>query len=237
VTARRRNLPRTGNWSFRELIASFWSALPSLGLPAIIVGGILSGAFTPTESAGVAAVYTIVLGLFYRKLSWRIFYPVVDVGSTTGAVMLVIGVSGIFSWFLISQDIGQDIVDGLVGLTTNKTVMMLLIASMLFVLGFFMEMLAVLVLAIPVLMPLITQIGIDPVVFGVVSTIALTTGLVTPPFGLTMFLMCRMADIRIEDFAREMLPFLIAMIGTIFLLILVPDLVTWIPDHLLGAAN
>lgn len=236
--ARRRNYTSGVTWSVRETVVSFFGALPSLGLPVIIVGGILFGVFTPTESAGVAAAYTIGLGLIYRKLTWATFYrTVVEVGITTATVMFVVGISGILGWVLISENVGQSIAAALSEMTTNKTLMLLLIVVALLVLGCFMESLAILILAVPVLMPLVEQIGIDPVQFGVVATIALTMGLITPPFGLGLFLMCRMAGVKIEEYSRELIPFLVAMLAVLLLLILFPDLVVWLPDLMLGKSG
>ncbi|MSQ54319.1 MAG: TRAP transporter large permease [Betaproteobacteria bacterium] len=233
--SRRRGYPVESRFSIAEVARSFLSALPSLGLPFIIIGGILSGAFTPTESAGIAAVYVIGLGLAYRKLSWRAFYrAVVETGVVTGTVMFVVGISGIFGWILISENVGDLIVEALKGLTDDPKVMMLLITAVLLVLGCFMEVLAILILSVPVLMPLVETIGIDPVYFGVIATVALATGLVTPPFGLTMFLMCNMAGVRIEEFAREAIPFLVCILVGLVLFIYFPPLVLWLPNVLMG---
>lgn len=233
--ARVRKYPKTAGIDVREIGASFIGALPSLGLPLIIIGGILSGVFTPTESAAVAAAYVILLGLFYRQLTWHHFYrALVEVGVTTGTVMFVVGISGIFGWMLISEDIGTAIADKLLSITTNPTYMLLLIVGVLLVLGCIMEVIAILILTVPVLMPVVTQLGIDPVHFGVVATVALSTGLVTPPFGLTMFLMCRMANITIEQFAREAAPFIGGLIVVILLLVFFPQIVLYLPDLLMG---
>ena len=233
--SRRRGYPVEANFSFAEVIRSFLSALPSLGLPVIIIVGILSGAFTPTESAGVAALYVIGLGLAYRKMSWKGFYrAVVETGVVSGTVMFVVGISAIFGWILIAENAGDLIVAALKGVTADPKVMMLLITAVLLVLGCFMEVLAVLILSVPVLMPLIAATGIDPVYFGVIATVALATGLVTPPFGLTMFLMCKMADVTIEEFTREAIPFLACIVVALVLFIYFPQIVLWLPDLLMG---
>jgi tripartite ATP-independent transporter DctM subunit len=235
VVARRRSYPVEAAFDTREVGRSFLAALPSLGLPAIIIGGIVSGAFTPTEAAGVAAVYVILLGLVYRKLSWGAFYrAVVETGVMTGAIMFVVGMAAIFGWILIAENAGQIIVDALTAITEDPRIMLLLVMFALLLLGMLIEILAVLILAIPVLMPLIESAGIDPVHFGVVATVALATGLVTPPFGLSMFLVCKLADVRIEEFVRESVPFLLCLIALIVLMIYVPELVLWLPDMLLG---
>jgi tripartite ATP-independent transporter DctM subunit len=235
VVSRRRGYPVEARFSVVQVVRSFLSALPSLGLPFIIVGGILSGAFTPTESAGVAAIYVTGLGLAYRTLSWRGFYrAVVETGVVSGTVLFVVGISGIFGWILIAENAGDIIVDGLTRLTSDPKTMMLLIAGVLLLLGCVMEILALLILSVPVLMPLVLATGIDPVYFGVIVTIALATGLVTPPFGLTMFLMCKIANVSIEDFARESLPFFACIIAGLVLFIYFPELVLWLPNLLMG---
>lgn len=235
VVSRRRNYPVERRFDATEMLRSFVAALPSLGLPAIILGGILSGVFTPTESAGVAAVYVIVLGAVNRSLTWRAFYrAVVETGVVSGTVMFIVGISAIFAWILIAENAGDAIVDLLRSITSDAKITMLLIAIVLLVLGCVMEVLALLILTVPVLMPLVDTVGIDPVYFGVIVTVALTTGLATPPFGLTMFLMCTMAGVTIEEYSREAMPFIAILVGTIALLIFVPGLVLWLPDALMG---
>ncbi len=237
LTARQRDFPRSASFSGREVVVSFWGALPSLGLPIIIIGGILAGVFTPTESAAVAVIYTIGLGLCYRQMSFSVFSrAVVEVGVTTATVLFIIGISGIFGWMLVSESIGDAIVEWLVGITTNQTLMLLLISGVFLLLGCFVDSVAILVLAIPVLMPLVLQLGIDPVAFGVIASLALATGLVTPPFGLIMFLMCRMADVRIEDFSKELIPLLGAVLAALVLIIIFPELILWLPDLIMGEA-
>jgi tripartite ATP-independent transporter DctM subunit len=160
VVSRRRNYPVVASFSVAEVIRSFLSALPSLGLPIIIIAGILTGAFTPTESAGVAAVYVIGLGLVYRNMTWKGFYrAVVETGVVSGTVMFVVGISAIFGWILIAENAGDAIVAGLKGITTDPKNMMLLITTVLLILGCFMEVLAILILSVPVLMPLVEAIG------------------------------------------------------------------------------
>ena len=235
VVSRRRNYPIVAGFSAVEVVRSFLSALPSLGLPIIIIVGILTGAFTPTESAGVAAVYVIGLGLVYRNMTWKGFYrAVVETGVVSGTVMFVVGISSIFGWILIAENAGDLIVVGLKGITTDPKTMMLLITIVLLILGCFMEVLAILILSVPVLMPLVEVLGIDPVYFGVIATIALATGLVTPPFGLTMFLMCKMADVSIEAFSREAVPFIVCILIGLMLFIYFPQIILWVPDMLMG---
>ncbi|MBI3372576.1 MAG: TRAP transporter large permease [Betaproteobacteria bacterium] len=235
TVSRRRNYPVEGRFDAMEMVRSFLAALPSLGLPVIIVGGILSGVFTPTESAGIAAVYVIVIGVINRKLTWRGFYrAMVETGVVSGTVMFVVGISAIFGWILISENAGDLIVAGLKTITTDPKTMMLMITTVLLILGCFMEVLAILILSVPVLMPLVEAVGIDPVYFGVIATVALATGLVTPPFGLTMFLMCKMAGVSIEAFTREAAPFIFCILVGLVLFIYFPQIILWMPDLLMG---
>lgn len=238
LVAVRRNYPVDGTFQPHQVWRTFIAALPALTVPAIIIGGILFGVFTPTESAGVAAVVVIVIGLAYRKLNWRSFYRmVVETGVVTGTVMFVVGVSAVLGWCLIAEDAGDIIAKGLKSITTDPTMMMLLIAGALLLLGCVMEVLAVLILTAPVLFPVIQDVGIDPVYFGVIATISLSTGLITPPFGLTMFVMSDMAKVSIEQFSRESLPFLLCIAAATILFIFVPELILWLPNTLMGSGN
>jgi C4-dicarboxylate transporter DctM subunit len=235
TVSRRRNYPVEGRFDAAEVVRSFLAALPSLGLPVIIVGGILSGVFTPTESAGVAAVYVIVLGIINRKLTWRGFCrAVIETGVVSGTVMFIVGISAIFAWILIAENAGDGIVRLLRSITSDPSITMLLITAALLLLGCVMEVLALLILTVPVLMPLVESTGIEPVYFGVIVTVALATGLATPPFGLTMFLMCNMSGVTIEEYSRESIPFIAILVGTIVLLIFFPQLVLWLPGVLMG---
>lgn len=236
VVSRRRQYPVEASFSVKTVALTFWEALPSLGLPLIIVGGIMTGVFTPTESAGVAVVYVMLLGLLYRKMTWSAFYrSVVETGVMTGTVLFIVGVSAIFGWVLISENAGEGLGDALLKISANPTIVLLLITIILIIAGFFMEVLAILILSIPVLMPIVSSVGVDPVHFAVLATVALATGLVTPPFGLCMFLMCKLADVKIESYATESIPFYACMIASLVLLILFPQLVLWLPDALMGA--
>lgn len=235
TVSRRRNYPVEGRFDAAEVVRSFLAALPSLGLPVIIVGGILSGVFTPTESAGVAAVYVIALGVLNRKLTWRGFCrAVIETGVVSGTVMFIVGISAIFAWILIAENAGDGIVRLLRSITSDPSITMLLITAALLLLGCVMEVLALLILTVPVLMPLVESTGIEPVYFGVIVTVALATGLATPPFGLTMFLMCNMSGVTIEEYSRESIPFIAILVGTIVLLIFFPQLVLWLPGVLMG---
>lgn len=238
ITSRKRGYPKGKPVGWREVLRSFWSALPALGLPVIIIVGILSGAFTPTEAAAVACVYTIAFGLIYRQLSWRAFYrSVVAVGTATGTIMFIVGISAIFGWILVSEQVGTRIADSLLHITHNPTILLLLITTALLFLGCLVEVMALLILTVPILLPLLQTLGVDPVHFGVIATIALTTGLITPPFGLSMFMMCSISGCTIEEFSREIWPYVVAIIVGLILFIVFPELVVWVPNTIMGSAR
>lgn len=238
ITSTRRDYPKGERVSMRTMVRTFFSALPALGLPVIIIAGILSGAFTPTEAAAVASVYTILYGVIGRELTWKAFYrAMVGVGTATGTIMFIVGVSSVFGWILVSEDIGNRIAQTLLSITHDPNHMVMLIVIVLLVLGCFVEVMALLILAVPILMPLVTTLGVDPVHFGVVVTIALTTGLITPPFGLSMFLMCGIANVSIEEFSREIWPFIVCIAIGLGLFIYIPDLVVWLPNTIMGESK
>lgn len=234
VVSVKRNYPVQAQFSLRQVGVALRGALPSLGLPLIIIGGILSGVFTPTESAGVAAAYVIVLGLAHRTFSWKSFYrSVVETGVTSGTVMFIVGVSAIFGWILVNENAGDSIASVLSEVTRDPRMMMLLVTGVLLLLGCLMEALAILILVVPVVLPVVAAAGVDPVHFGVVATVALSVGLVTPPFGLTMFLMCKLSEVSIEEFTRESIPFFVCIAAALVLLIFVPEIVLWLPNLLM----
>lgn len=232
----KRNYPVQAKFSLPQVSVALRGALPSLGLPLIIIGGILSGVFTPTESAGVAAAYVIILGLVHRTFEWKTFYrSVVETGVVSGTVLFIIGVSAIFGWILVNESAADGIAATLNGITSDPRIMMLIVMGAFLLLGCLMEVLAVLILVVPVVLPVVVAAGVDPVHFGVVATVALSVGLVTPPFGLTMFLMCKLSSVSVEEFARESIPFFLCTLFALVLLILVPELVVWLPNLLMGA--
>ena len=236
VVSVKRNYPVQAKFSWSEVGIALRGALPSLGLPLIIIVGILSGAFTPTESAGVAAAYVIILGLAHRTFVWKDFYrSVVETGVVSGTVMFIVGVSAIFGWILVNENAGDGIATALGGITQDPRMMLLIVTAVLLLLGCLMEVLAILILVVPVVLPVLTAAGVDPVHFGVIATVALSVGLVTPPFGLTMFLMCKLSSVSIEEFARESIPFFVCLATALVLLIFIPELVVWLPNLLMAA--
>lgn len=235
IISTKRGYPKGPFPTRKEFWQSLLQALPALGLPVIIVGGILGGVFTATEAAAVATAYTIVLIVVTRQIDFGTFYrAVVDVGVATGAILFIVAAAGVLGWMLIMERAASGLLDALVAFSDNPTVVLALITVALLVLGCVIEIMALLILSVPLLMPVVAQMGIDPVHFGVVATVALSTGLITPPFGLGMFLTCRLSGIQMEEFTREVMPFLICLVVVLALLIVFPQLVLFIPSLVMG---
>jgi C4-dicarboxylate transporter DctM subunit len=200
-------------------------------MPAIIMGGILGGVFTPTEAAVVAVVYAFVVSFFiYREMRWKDLPKIlIDSVVTTSILMLVIANSAIFGWILANEKVPQAVAQIFLSLSTNKWVILLLINLFLLFVGTFMETTASLIILTPILFPLAVKVGIDPIHFGLVMVLNLVIGLITPPLGVCLFIACSIAKITLEEITRAILPFLIAAIAVLFIVTYIPDLSLWIP--------
>ncbi|MEW6660947.1 MAG: TRAP transporter large permease [Bacillota bacterium] len=238
IISHRRKYPKSPRASFIEVIKSGLDALPALLVPVIIIGGILSGFFTPTEASVVAALYAFLLGVFvYKEIHAR------DIGSIlretvihTVRVMFIIGAAAFFGWILTYQGVPKAITQALLSLTENKYLLLLLINLIALVLGCFLESLAILVLVIPVFMPLVYQVGIDPVHFGVTLTLTLMVGLITPPVGMCLYPVSSMAKVPLHRVVKECTGYYIALILVVLLITFVPWLVTFVPNLIMGQA-
>ncbi|MBV7396479.1 TRAP transporter large permease [Mameliella sediminis] len=196
--------------------------------PVIIVGGIRTGIFTPTEAAGIGVAYALIIGLFvYRSLTpSSVFRLLRETAEGTGAILLVIAAASVFGWILAAEQVPQMAVDAISGATESRTVALLLMMLVLIVLGTFMESIAIILILAPVFLPILRQYGIDPVYFGILLTVNLAIGANTPPLGIDLMAACRVADIPLSRALRQLVPFLGVMLAVLILLILVPQLVT-----------
>jgi C4-dicarboxylate transporter DctM subunit len=200
--------------SLRTSIKVSIDAALVLMLPVIILGGILTGVFTPTESACIAVFYALFLSLVvYRDIAFRRLPRIlIDTAATSSLVMMVIGMASIFSWLLASEEIPQMVTAHIMRATTNKVLILLLLNAVLLIIGTFMETTASLIILTPVLLPLMKQIGVDPLHFGVILVLNLVIGLTTPPVGVCLFIACSIGQTNLERLSRAILPFLLASI-------------------------
>lgn len=239
IVAEQRGYPRERRATLRELLDSSLDGAAALGAPVIIIGGILAGIFTPTEAAVVACIYALILGLVvYREIRVadlpRIFWETLE---HTIRVMFIISAASLFGWLLIQQRIPTMIVEGLMTLTGQPWIILLIINGILLILGCFMEGIAVMLLTIPVFMPLVARVGVDPVHFGVLMTLNLMIGLLTPPVGMCLYAVSSISQVPLWPLARELWPYIAALLVSLALITYIPGLVLWIPNLLMGAAR
>jgi tripartite ATP-independent transporter DctM subunit len=209
-------------------------AIPSLLLIVIILGGILSGAFSATEASAVAVVYALILGtVFYREVKLnslpRIF---LQAAKTTAMVMFLIAASQAMSWVLAYQRIPQTVTAGLLSLTSNKIVLFIIINSALLAVGTFMDMTPAVLIFTPILLPVVTALGMHPLHFGIMLIANLCIGLCTPPVGTCLFVGCGVGKTGISEMIKPMLPFYAAMVASLLLITYIPQLSLWLPKIL-----
>jgi tripartite ATP-independent transporter DctM subunit len=217
---------------FREALRITWEALAGLLTVVIIVGGILGGVFTPTESAAVAAVWAFFVTMFiYRDLKWRDL-PRVMVGviKTIAMVMIVIGFAGSFGYMMTLMQIPAKATHLLLEISSNRYVILALINVLLLILGTFMDMAPLLLICTPIMLPVVTAIGVNPVHFGIIMMLNLSIGLVTPPVGTVLFVGCAIGKIPIEKATRHLWPFWLAMLVVLMLVTYFPFFAMWIPS-------
>lgn len=223
---------RWGTWP--EIRHAIWVAKWGLMAPAVILGGIYGGVFTPTEAAVVAVAYGLFVGVvIYRNLGWRDLYDVFrDAAVASSVVMIVIACAGLFSWTGSTLGVMDRMAKGLLGLSDNPWVILVLINVMVLVADFFLDAISIYTVFLPMLMPLIAQYGWDPVWFGVVITVNLAICTITPPIAVNLYVASNISGASMEEVSAWVLPFFIALMAVLILVILFPGLSLWLPDLL-----
>jgi len=231
VMAGARAYPRGRFPGWRSVLGSFAGAIPGLISAFIIVGGILSGVFTATESSAIAVLYTLVVSLVvYRSLDWSSFVAAsVKAVSTTAMVMFVIGTASAFGWLMAVAEVPLKLSTSLLALSDDPLVLMLLVNAILLVLGTFMDMSPLIIITTPIFLPVAQGLGIDPVQFGVILILNLGIGLVTPPVGSVLFVGCAVGGIPVERSVRSIWPFYLAMVAVLALVTAFPDISLILP--------
>ena len=231
ISLRRGYQFRSARPALAELGRSFLEALPALIMPAIIIGGILGGVFTPTEAGAAAVAYAIPIGLFVTRTMTpsgiaRVF---VRAGVITASVLLIVAMAKIFAWVLTILQIPQTLAAGFVGITTDPLIALVLLALFALACGLVIDTLPALIILVPVLGPIAAQFGIDPLHFAMMLVLNLTIGMVTPPVGPVLFVISTVGRIRLEALARAILPLLFAELAVLALVMLFPALSTTVP--------
>jgi len=233
--ARRRNFPVEPPVPLRELPRVTWDAFPALMMPVILLGCLYSGITTPTEAAAAAAAYALLVSaLLYRSISWRdVYNSLATSARVTISIGMLIAGALVFNYVITVENIPKTLAAMLKAYELSPLAFLLFTNLVLLLLGCVLEGTTILLIIVPVLLPTAQALGIDPVHFGVVAVVNIMIGLITPPYGLLLFLMATIAQVSLRALVRDVMPFLAIMIGALALITLVPDLVLFLP-RLLG---
>jgi tripartite ATP-independent transporter DctM subunit len=234
-TARRRNFPVEAPVPLRELPRVTWEAFPALMMPVILLGCLYSGITTPTEAAAAAAAYALLASaIIYRSISWAdVYRSLLASARITISIGMLIAGALVFNYVITVENIPKTLAAMLKAYELSPLTFLLFANLVLLVLGCFLEGTTILLIIVPVLLPTALALGVDPVHFGVIAVVNIMIGLITPPYGLLLFMMVKIAEVPLKDLVREVMPFLGVMFVALAIITFVPDLVLFLP-RLLG---
>jgi len=229
--AYRKNYPRSERATIKEAFFKFLDAIPSLAMLVLVIGGIIAGIFTATEASAIAVFYAMVLAFIYKELSFKDLPDVLlKTVATSAIVLFLVGTSMALSWIMAYEDIPQTVSATLLSLSDNPFVILILINIVLLAVGTFMDMTPAVLIFTPIFLPVVTsQLGIDPVHFGIIMILNLSVGICTPPVGTVLFVGCSVSKLRIEQVIKPLMPFYAAMVAGLLLITFVPELSLWLP--------
>ncbi|SHM89425.1 TRAP transporter large permease [Polaribacter sp. KT 15] len=215
---------------FKEFFKRFVDAFPSLMLLVVVIGGIVAGIFTATEASAIAVIYTLVLGFVYKEITFKDVSPILlETVKTSAIVLLLVSTSIAMSWVMSYENIPQEISNSLLSISDNPIVILIIINLILLFVGIFMDMTPAVLIFTPIFLPIVTGLGMDPIHFGIIMIMNLCIGLCTPPVGSVLFVGCSVADLKIQQVIRPLLPLFLVMIGVLLLITYFPDLTLWLP--------
>lgn len=234
VVAKKRNYPRMPFPSFKVFVKAAWEALIPMMTPVILLVGIWSGKFTATEAAAVATIYALAVSfLVFKEMTLKKLWSILkEVARDTANTAFVVAAAAFYGWVLTRCGVTNAIANWLIGITDSPIVFMLIVNVALLVIGCFMEAIAAILVFGPVLMQAVTALAINPVYFGVVMVLNLMIGLLTPPFGICLFITADVAGINFKQMLKGVAPFYVPLFGTLILLTLFPEIATWLPSML-----
>jgi tripartite ATP-independent transporter DctM subunit len=237
IIAPRQGLPRHAFGGFREIALAFKDSFFALLAPVILLGGMFSGLFTPTEAAAVADLYALFLGfVVYRTLKVKDLAPIlINTAETTGIVAVLVMAAAALGWCMSISRIPQTLAPMMVAAIHSPVAFLLVSNLLMLIVGFFMEALAAMLILIPILVPAAVSFGIDPVQFGVIMVLNLILGTIHPPIGVVLFVMARIAEISFEAISRAILPWLVPLLVVLLAITLWPPLTLWLPATVMSA--
>jgi tripartite ATP-independent transporter DctM subunit len=236
TSKKKKYLPERKRASLKEVVMAFIDSIWAILFPFALIGGIRFGLFTPTEAGAFAGVYALAIGvLFYRELTWKklkrtLELTVIDIGS----IMFIIALSGIFGYGLAYERAGDKFSKFMLGITNNPQILLLIVVGAVFIAGMFIESTVIILLFTAILLPLVSEVGVDPVHFGIIFMLVVVLGLVTPPVGVSMYTVCSVLDCPVEDYLKECMPFILAIVLVDIILIFFPDIILFIPNLIFG---
>lgn len=221
--------------SFKEVVITFKNSVWALLFPVILIVGFRFGVFTASEAGAFAVVYALIVGfLIYRELNWKKFIQAIQQSVIDNAmILLIISTSSILGYLITYERLPQNAADFLLGITDNATLMLVLILIFLVIAGMLVESTVLVLLLTPIFLPIVTQMGVDPVHFGILMMTIVTFGGMTPPVGVTMYTTCSLCNVPVEKYIKEAVPFMIGVLLLVALLTLVPEIVMFLPDLLM----
>lgn len=232
VIAKRRNYPTGKRYALKEFVLSSLKAFPALLTPVVLLGGLYTGVMTATEAGAIAAFYGLLVSTFvYRAMGFKRFYNIlVDTVKKTGMLSLLVGSAFVFSFIVARENIPQYIESFLFNLTDDKVLLLVILVVFFLILGMFIDTSTQILIFVPMVLPIVNKMGIDLIHFGVVTVLTMMISLSTPPFGVVLFIVSGISDTPLGPIIREAVPMLIILIVVLFILVLVPDLVLFIPN-------
>lgn len=237
VIAKRRHYPAEPRARLRDLLVAAVHTIPPMGMPLIILGGIIGGVMTPTEAAAAGAAYAFILGFFfYREIKLTQLPGIItDSAIATAAIVIIMAAAQPFGWVLTFEQAPMKVLATFAEANLASWQLLLILNVTMLGLGMVMEGLVVMVMAVPILMPLLLHAGIDPVHFGVVFAVNVMIGAITPPVGTIMYVVLLISKTPMVEFAREVWPLVLALILAMLMMTLIPDIVLWLPNTLMPA--
>ncbi|AXT57655.1 TRAP transporter large permease [Aquimarina sp. AD1] len=216
--------------SLKVFLKRFLDALPSLLLLVVVIGGIVAGIFTATEASAIAVIYTFILALVYKEISLKSIAPILlETIKTSSIVLLLIATSIAMSWVMSYENIPQEISNALLSISDNPIIILILINLILLFVGVFMDMTPAVLIFTPIFLPIVTDLGMNPIHFGIVMILNLCIGLCTPPVGSVLFVGCSVAELSIQKVIRPLMPLFLIMILVLVLITYIPELSLWLP--------
>ena len=238
ILSYKHDFPRMEKADMRTILRTGLDGIVAFIAPAIILGSILTGVVTATESGVLASIYAMIVGVIYRGLTWKKMWDALyDTMIMTAVIMFIIGFATAMGWLFAFEQIPQKVAEVMFSITDNKYVFLLLLAIFFLAIGTVLEGIPALLISLPLLLPLVDQFGVDRVHFGLIIVYGLLIGIVTPPMGIALYIMVEVANVTFEDVVVAVMPFLIPLIAVLLLITFIPEVTTFMPDLLMGKAG